>query len=144
MRTDRETPEARALAALKSRITRYFNDCRGEDTPATPAGLALALGMRTEALTAIPPTDARAPAIGRALQRIEAEAMERALNGKNGAKGLEMVLQQTARAQNDADELSALTDQELDDRLSEVARAIEGMIACGPAQEAPGAPEETR
>ena len=58
-------------AQMKRRITRYFNECRAQSLPATPAGLALALGMRTGDLTGgrLPETHRRL--IGEALQRIE-------------------------------------------------------------------------
>lgn len=44
-------------AHLRSKINRYFNQCRDEGTPPTPAGLALALEMRTAELTQAPMDD---------------------------------------------------------------------------------------
>ncbi len=115
--------------AFEKEIAGYFETCRKNDTPATPAGLALALGLRTADLSssALPLKQRRI--IGRALQRIEAETMERALGPKGSAKGMEIVLQQT---QDEApDELESLSDEELDRRLAAVAAAIAEAMAAG-------------
>ena len=113
--------------AFEKRIAVYFETCRENDTPATPAGLALALGLRTADLSsAVLPLKQRR-IIGRAMQRIEAETMERALGPKGSAKGMEIVLQQT---QDEApDELESLSDEELDRRLAAVAAAIAEAMA---------------
>ena len=115
--------DGRGAALLKSRITRYINECAAEDLPPTPAGLALALDMRTEDLTGARLPEAQRQAIGRALQRIEAETMQRALNGRSGAKGVEVILQQTSGQTGD-DELSALPDDELEKQMAAVAAEI--------------------
>ncbi len=118
----------RAAAWIKGRITRYFNECRADDQPATPAGLALALNMRTEDLTCDRLPEAYRPAVAQALQRIETETLQRALSGKGGAKGVEVVLQQTARALGETDEMSALTDEELKMRMKNAIAALQKMI----------------
>ena len=45
--------------------------------------------------------------------------------GRGGSKGVEFVLQQTAQARGGPDELEALSDEELNRRLADAARAIE-------------------
>ena len=127
-----KTAEAAAAASVKGRITRYFNECRSQDIPPTPAGLALALGMSTAGLTAASlPETLRGP-IERALLRIERETLERALSGKGGAKGVDFVLQQTAQAGGPADSLQALSDEELDRRLAETAKEIAALLKATP------------
>ena len=108
---------------VKRRITRYFGECSSKGLPATPAGLALALGMRTGDLTGgrLPETHRRL--IGEALQRIETETLERALSSSAGAKGVEAVLKQTAQTCG-GDALSAMSDEELERRLARLAREI--------------------
>ncbi|MBR3505297.1 MAG: hypothetical protein IKO07_13790 [Clostridia bacterium] len=115
-------PEAGA-AAVKSRITRYFNECQRQDIPATPAGLALALDMSVAELTGSRLPDPVKKPVERALLRIERETLERALSGKGGAKGVEFVLGQTAQAAP-GDALQSLTDEELSSRLAAVAEEI--------------------
>ena len=78
-------------AHLRSKINRYFNQCRDEGTPPTPAGLALALDMRTAELTQAPMDDESRRLIDRALQRIEVGTLELLLN-KSAARGLEIIL----------------------------------------------------
>ena len=56
--------------------------------------------------------------------------VELALNGKGGAKGVDAVLQQTAKARS-FDAVSALTDEELEARLSRLAREIEEAVGSG-------------
>ena len=112
-------------ALVKSRVTRYFNECRKKDMPATPAGLALALDVSTEEHTGGHRPEALRRPVERALQLIERETLERALSGRGGSKGVEFVLQQTAQARGGPDELEALSDEELNRRLADAARAIE-------------------
>ena len=69
--------------------------------------------------------------IDEALQRIETETLERALNGKNSAKGIEVVLQQTTQPLGTANELKALTDDELQNRLKAIARELNALIGGG-------------
>ena len=126
-----ERPIDGGTALLKSRITRYFNECRSKDLPATPSGLALALKTRTEELTRGKLPDAQRRLIDEALQRIETETLERALNGKNSAKGIEVVLQQTTQPLGTANELKALTDDELQNRLKAIARELNALIGGG-------------
>ena len=128
--TARKSAAQCGVRVLKSRITRYFNDCAGRDVPVTPSGLALALGLRTEELSGGSLPDTHRRLIGQALQRIEAETVELALNGKGGAKGVDAVLQQTAKARS-FDAVSALTDEELEARLSRLAREIEEAVGSG-------------
>ena len=110
-------------AALKGRITHYFNECRRQDIPATPAGLALALDMSVSDLTGARLPEAMKKPVERALLRIEQETLERALSGKGGAKGVEFVLGQTAQAVPGG-ALQSLTDEELAERLTAVAEEI--------------------
>ena len=111
------------VSSLKKKINRYFADCADSGTPATPAGLALALDMRTAALVNAPlPPDQRR-LIDQALQRIEASTMELALS-KAAAKGVEVVLQHTDAPASDA-ALQTLSDEELDSRLDRLARRLE-------------------
>ncbi len=109
-------------AYLRGKISRYFTRCRSEGTPPTPAGLALALGMRTAELTQAPLDDECRRLIDRALQRIEVGTLELLLN-KSAARGLEIILQNTAKCAA-PDRLSGLTDDELDERLLRLARRI--------------------
>ena len=109
-------------AHLRSKIYRYFNQCRDEGTPPTPAGLALALDMRTAELTQAPMDDESRRLIDRALQRIEVGTLELLLN-KSAARGLEIILQNTAKS-TVPDRLGGLSDDELDERLIRLARRI--------------------
>lgn len=109
-------------AHLRSKINRYFNQCRDEGTPPTPAGLALALDMRTAELTQAPMDDESRRLIDRALQRIEVGTLELLLN-KSAARGLELILQNTSKSAA-PDRLGGLTDDELDERLIRLARRI--------------------
>ena len=109
-------------AHLRSKINRYFNQCRDEGTPPTPAGLALALDMRTAELTQAPMDDESCRLIDRALQRIEVGTLELLLN-KSAARGLEIILQNTSKSAV-PDRLGGLSDDELDERLIRLARRI--------------------
>ena len=109
-------------AHLRSKINRYFNQCRDEGTPPTPAGLALALDMRTAELTQAPMDDESRLLIDRALQRIEVGTLELLLN-KSAARGLEIILQNTSKSAV-PDRLGGLSDDELDERLIRLARRI--------------------
>lgn len=107
---------------LRGKIGRYFSRCRSEGTPPTPAGLALALGMRTSELTTAPLDDECRRLIDRALQRIEVGTLELLLN-KSAARGLEIILQNAAKSAA-PDRLGGLSDDELDERLLRLARRI--------------------
>ena len=109
-------------AHLRSKINRYFNQCRDEGTPPTPAGLALALDMRTAELTQAPMDDESRRLIDRALQRIEVGTLELLLN-KSAARGLEIILQNTSKSAV-PNRLGGLSDDELDERLIRLARRI--------------------
>ena len=109
-------------AHLRSKINRYFNQCRDEGTPPTPAGLALALDMRTAELTQAPMDAESRRLIDRALQRIEVGTLELLLN-KSAARGLEIILQNTSKSAV-PDRLGGLSDDELDERLIRLARRI--------------------
>lgn len=109
-------------AHLRSKINRYFNQCRDEGTPPTPAGLALALEMRTAELTQASMDDESRRLIDRALQRIEVGTLELLLN-KSAARGLEIILQNTSKSAV-PDRLGGLSDDELDERLIRLARRI--------------------
>ena len=107
---------------IRGKIRRYFSRCRGEGRPPTPAGLALALGIRTAELTQAPLDDESRRLIDRALQRIEVDALELLLN-KSTARGLEIILQNTSKSAV-PDRLGGLSDDELDERLIRLARRI--------------------
>lgn len=111
-----------SAAGMRGKIGRYFSRCRSEGTPPTPAGLALALGMRTSELTTAPLDDECRRLIDRALQRIEVGTLELLLN-KSAARGLEIILQNAAKSAA-PDRLGGLSDDELDERLLRLARRI--------------------
>ena len=112
---------------IRGKIRRYFSRCRGEGRPPTPAGLALALGIRTAELTQAPLDDESRRLIDRALQRIEVEALELLLN-KSTARGLEIILQNTSRSAA-PDRLSGLTDDELDEKLAQLVQRMGALAA---------------
>ncbi len=112
---------------IRGKIRRYFSRCRGEGRPPTPAGLALALGIRTAELTQAPLDDESRRLIDRALQRIEVDALELLLN-KSTARGLEIILQNTSRSAA-PDRLSGLTDDELDEKLAQLVERMGALAA---------------
>ena len=112
---------------IRGKIRRYFSRCRGEGRPPTPAGLALALGIRTAELTQAPLDDESRRLIDRALQRIEVDALELLLN-KSTARGLEIILQNTSRSAA-PDRLSGLTDDELDEKLAQLIQRMGALAA---------------
>lgn len=112
---------------IRGKIRRYFSRCRGEGRPPTPAGLALALGIRTAELTQAPLDDESRRLIDRALQRIEVDALELLLN-KSTARGLEIILQNTSRSAA-PDRLSSLTDDELDEKLAQLVQRMGALAA---------------
>ena len=112
---------------IRGKIRRYFSRCRGEGRPPTPAGLALALGIRTAELTQAPLDDDSRRLIDRALQRIEVDALELLLN-KSTARGLEIILQNTSRSAA-PDRLSGLTDDELDEKLAQLVERMGALAA---------------
>lgn len=107
---------------LRVKINRYFKQCREEGATPTPAGLALTLGMRTAELTSAPMDDRCRQLIDNALQRIEVDTLDMLLS-KSAARGLEIVLQYTAKNAM-PDRLGGLTDDELDERLLHLAQRI--------------------
>lgn len=107
---------------LRSKISRYFSKCRSEEASPTPAGLALALGMRTAELTSAPMDDECRQLIDNALQRIEVGTLDMLLN-KSAARGLEIILQYTARNAT-PDRMNGLSDDQLDEQLLRMARRI--------------------
>ncbi len=107
---------------IRKKINRYFARCRTENTPPTPAGLALALDMRTHELTHAPLDDESRRVIDRALQRIEVGTLELLLN-KSAARGLEFILQNAEKSAA-PDRLGGLSDDELGERLLRLARRI--------------------
>lgn len=107
---------------LNRRIRRYFADCQESGLPVTPAGLALALDMRTGDLASTALPGDQKQAIERALQRIEANTMELALS-KAAAKGVEVVLQHTDTPAL-TDETAYLSDDELNIRLRHLKKRL--------------------
>ena len=125
---------------LEKQIADYFEACREGEVPASPAGLAEALGLSTDELLTPSPIPRRRQLIGHALQRIEAELMARALGPKGSAKAIDIALEQIRGAAR-VDELGALTEEELNRRLASVADAIRAALEEGGGK-APPAPRD--
>jgi len=107
---------------LREEVGRYFERCRAEETPPTPSGLALSLGVRTSTLGGDQLTDRQREIIDQAMQRIEANTMELMLT-RGGVKGMESVLErvQENESENRArDEIRALPDEEIRKRLEKL------------------------
>lgn len=112
---------------VRNRVGRYFSKCRSEDLPPTPSGLALALDMRTSELS-LPGLDEESrQIISHALQRIEAETLDRIIS-KSASRGLEITLQKAEKnaAEN---QLNRLSDDELGKQLIRLARRIDRLSA---------------
>lgn len=122
---------------VRNRVGRYFSKCRSENLTPTPAGLALALDMRTSELS-LPGTDEEGrQIIDRALQRIEAETLD-LLISKSGTRGLEIILQKTEKNAAES-QLNRLSDDELGKQLIRLARRIDRLSAV----EQPSGKEDT-
>ena len=116
---------------LKEEVDRYFERCGEEGTPPTPSGLALALGVRTSALSDPRLSIIQRNVIDRAMQRIEASTMEMMLT-RGGLKGMESVLERVEESGEEIrtarDEVRRLTDEELKARLKRIGPRIEAAL----------------
>ncbi len=111
---------------LKEEVDRYFERCAQEESPPTPSGLALALGVRTSALSDARLSIPQRAVIDRAMQRIEASTMELMLT-KGGVKGMESILERVKEGDEKAETREAvrsMTDEELKRRLKQMAVRI--------------------
>jgi hypothetical protein len=128
---DRIIKKLPSAEQLSKEVDAYFDLCAGQNTPVTPSGLALALGVRTSALNDNRLSAAQQEVIERAMQRIEASTMELLLT-KGGVKGIESVLGRVEengahdRLQN---ELRRLSDEELRQRLKKLLPKIEKAVS---------------
>ena len=97
-----------------------------EETPPTPSGLALALGVRTNDLSDGRLSIPQRAVIARAMQRIEASTMEMMLT-RGGVKGMESVLERVIEGerQEDAERIRRLSDEEIRGRLIKLLPRIE-------------------
>lgn len=116
---------------LKEEVDKYFERCRAEETPPTPSGLALALGVRTSALGDKRLSIIQKNVIDRAMQRIEASTMELMLT-RGGVKGMESVLERVEESDEERgrekEEIRRLTDEQLRERLSRLRPRIEAAL----------------
>lgn len=116
---------------LKEAVDKYFETCRAEETPPTPSGLALALGVRTSALSDSRLSIIQRNVLDRAMQRIEASTMELMLT-RGGVKGMENVLERVeengGEADRDREAARRLTDEELRERLKRIRSKIEAAL----------------
>lgn len=115
---------------LREGVERYFERCRMEETPPTPSGLALSLGVRTSALNGDRLTDRQKAVIDQAMQRIEANTVEMMLT-RGGVKGMESVLERVE--ENEAEsraraEIRALSDEEIRKRLTRLLPRIQQTV----------------
>lgn len=111
---------------LKEVVDAYFDRCAQEGSPPTPSGLALALDVRTSALSDERLSIPQRAVISRAMQRIEANTMEMMLT-RGGVKGMESILErveETGDAARARQEVRELTDGELEERLRKAAAKI--------------------
>lgn len=111
---------------LQEAVDGYFEKCQMEETPPTPSGLALALGVRTNDLSDGRLSIPQRAVIARAMQRIEASTMEMMLT-RGGVKGMESVLERVIEGerQEDAERIRRLSDEEIKGRLIKLLPRIE-------------------
>lgn len=112
--------------ALRTEVDKYFEKCAEEGTPPTPSGLALALGVRTSALSDERLSIPQRAVIDRAMQRIEASTMELMLT-RGGVKGMENVLERVEESEEEGKlkrAVGKMTDEEIFDRLRKMEAKI--------------------
>lgn len=114
---------------LSAEVDGYFERCMAEGIPPTPSGLALALGVRTSALSDERLSPEQRTVLDRAMQRIEASTMEMMLL-RGGVKGIENVL---GRVEENGEagrsrQIGRMTDGEIEERLRKLAERIEEML----------------
>lgn len=115
---------------MKEAVDGYFERCAQAGKPPTPSGLALALNVRTSALTDERLSVEQRRVIDRAMQRMEASVMEMLVE-RGGVKGLENLLERVSegeKAGKRKEEIRHLTDAEIEERLKKVAVKIEEML----------------
>jgi len=112
---------------LQEAVDGYFEKCRMEETPPTPSGLALALGVRTNDLSDGRLSIPQRAVIARAMQRIEASMMEMMIT-RGGLKGMENVLEKVEEKDVGKPDVRRLSDEELKERLRRAAKRIEKAI----------------
>ena len=107
---------------LREEVSLYFERCRLEETPPTPSGLALSLGVRTSALRGEQLTDGQREIIDQAMQRIEANTMELLLT-RGGVRGMESVLERVEENESEVrarEDIRSLPDEEIRKRLGQL------------------------
>ena len=107
---------------LSEAVDSYFDRCIQKEIPPTPSGLALALGVRTSALTDERLSAMQRAVLSRAMQRIEASTMELMLT-RGGVKGIENVLERVEENEEEdrlQAELRRMSDAELKERLEKL------------------------
>jgi len=115
---------------LKEEVDKYFEECARAASPPTPSGLALALGVRTSALSGKQLSAGERKIIDRAMQRIEASMMELMLT-RGGVKGMESVLERVKESEEGKraqEELRGMSDEEICQKLRTLAARIGRMI----------------
>ena len=115
---------------LSEAVERYFERCIVQEIPPTPSGLALALGVRTSALTDDRLSTAQRTVLERAMQRIEANTMELLLT-RGGVKGIENVLERVEENEESdrlRAELRRLSDEEIKERLRKLLPKLQKAI----------------
>jgi len=110
---------------LRAEVDKYFERCEEEGGPPTPSGLALALGVRTSALSDERLSPEQRRVLDRAMQRIEANTMEIMLT-RGGVKGIENVLERVEEKEEGElrKQIRNMTDGEIRDRLKKMAERI--------------------
>lgn len=114
---------------LRAEVDKYFDRCVEEGSPPTPSGLALALGVRTSALSDERLSPEQRAVLARAMQRIEANTMEIMLT-RGGVKGIENLLERVEESERVGLEkqIGSMTDGEIQDRLRKMAVQIGEML----------------
>ena len=115
---------------LRAEVEKYFERCTQEKMLPTPSGLALALDVRTNDLSDERLSDEQRRVLSRAMQRMEASAMERMIT-HGGMKGIERVLQSVEEREKESrmkDRLSRMTDEQIRQGLRKAAVRIEKLL----------------
>ena len=115
---------------LREEVERYFEECAQNASPPTPSGLALALGVRTSALSDERLSTAQKRVIDRAMQRIEASTMEMMMT-RGGVKGMESVLERVEENEDEKraqEQLRGMADEEIRERLKKLLPRIQRAI----------------
>lgn len=119
--------------ALRGEVDKYFDKCGEEGVPPTPSGLALALGVRTSVLSDERLSIEQRAVLDRAMQRIEADMMERMID-RGGVKGIENVLERVEESEEEARlrrQIGKMSDEEIERKLRRMAERIGEMLGEG-------------